>query len=121
MPGTTSRRKRPKKLKGPRCWVDDVTVSSGSSVKGGCDRPPETESTLAMNDLSGMKRCESNDVENFEMDMGNKRTDYIKNFTYLNLPSFVCPSSGKKSQQIAVKEWLIKHNFLCANRNVPLL
>lgn len=37
------------------------------------------------------------------------------------LPRFLCPSSEKKSKQVAIKEWLAKTSFATACRTVPIM
>lgn len=45
-----------------------------------------------------------------------KEVESIDNF----LPSFLCPSSEKKSREAAVHDWLSSTNFHCGLASVPL-
>ncbi|XP_046585342.1 uncharacterized protein LOC124292316 [Haliotis rubra] len=56
------------------------------------------------------------DVEDAEKDISDFK-DVPENV----FPTFVCPSSEKKSRQTALKYWLANTCFSCADRRVPLV
>lgn len=125
----------------PRCWVDDVTISSLSLEDGVHadltmyrDKPQnEPKSVSFAKDIeSGQPPFESSQVNtptNMEydanMETNNKNAKMLTLSELqehdLPLPRYICPSSESKSREIAIKEWLASSRFLCANRNVPLV
>ncbi|XP_069126058.1 uncharacterized protein [Argopecten irradians] len=117
-----------KPLRGPKCWVDDATVTSE------CDDNVDNDQTTGdgIRPVSAAKSTTTPDkpvadtIDNVEQQqcqtahVVDSDTEYVDDGPSY-LPKFLCPSSIRKSKHAAVKEWLANTNFDHADRSVPLM
>ncbi|ESP00541.1 hypothetical protein LOTGIDRAFT_157815 [Lottia gigantea] len=131
-----SRRSRPK------CWVDDVTVSSEPSVHLTPEVPVEPEDkevgqtgteqhpTLPEPPVKTAAQL-AEELLNPDDVVGGDNPELVREeFNILNLedvkerqielPKFLCPSSEEKSRQVAIKDWLAGTCFTSARHQIPM-
>ncbi|XP_060085949.1 uncharacterized protein LOC132565326 [Ylistrum balloti] len=122
-----------KPLRGPKCWVDDATVTSECEDKAENEqttsegnRPVSAAKSLTISDKrttdiidpansAGQQQIQGDTAAPVDSDV--EGADEGPSF----LPKFLCPSSVRKSKYAAVKEWLTTTNFNHAEKSVPLL
>ncbi|XP_033736616.1 uncharacterized protein LOC117324895 isoform X2 [Pecten maximus] len=122
-----------KPLRGPKCWVDDATVTSEFDEKtdngqmtadDNCPVSVVKSITTLDNRLTDtvdpvnnveLQQCQEENPVPIDSDVEGAEDGP----SYL--PKFLCPSSIQKSKHAAVKEWLNTTNFNHAERYVPLL
>lgn len=111
-----------KPLKGPHCWVDDMTITSEPVNEPGDDTQQNagegTQSRLNSAKSNERKTPGQEDKENLPVVITNA-DDVIED--HIELPKFLCPSSELKSKQAAIKDWLARTNFNHSSRCVPLI
>lgn len=111
-----------KPLKGPHCWVDDMTITSEPVNEPGDDTQQNagegTQSRLNSAKSNERKPPGQEDKENLPVVITNA-DDVIED--HIELPKFLCPSSELKSKQAAIKDWLARTNFNHSSRCVPLI
>ena len=121
------------------CWVDNVTVSSdvspehmsedeGEHVEGvsktGVDAKGVVETGQTVDE--NVAKTTPGDVEPTtaavvsEEQVLDSAGDLEEEPT-IELPTFLCPSSEKKSRHEAIKHWLAKTSYTLAEKTVPLL
>lgn len=109
-----------KPLKGPHCWVDDMTITSEPPIElteGQQNTGEETQCRLGSAKSNEIKAPAPEDKENLPL---TKNTDDVIE-DHIELPKFLCPSSELKSKQAAIKDWLSRTNFTYSSRCVPLI
>ncbi|KAL3869752.1 hypothetical protein ACJMK2_042393 [Sinanodonta woodiana] len=122
-----------KPLRGPHCWVDDVSVTSelptnpevldidGTQVTlKGQESKADAQNECAVltddKDVKGALQYEAKTrAETTLVNLSESKEEVIR------LPDFICRTSERKSRDAAVKDWLASTNFRYANRCVPLL
>ena len=123
-----------KPMKGPKCWVDDATITSEKEIVN-------DDEVLSQSSKPGSPICKSPaksnvSFKNLENNLVNENfqtlpepvkkeetmvLEEVEQYISNGLPPFICPSSEEKSRQEAIKEWLAKCCFDSASRCVPLL
>lgn len=123
-----------KPLKGPKCWVDDATITSekelvnedeiASPTSKSCS--PSLCKTPTKSTVNFKSLLENPGIENIQTLPEPVKGEHsmvleeMEQYTPNGLPSFICPSSEEKSRHEAIKDWLSKCSFNSASRCVPL-
>ncbi|KAK3580993.1 hypothetical protein CHS0354_007027 [Potamilus streckersoni] len=121
-----------KPLRGPHCWVDDVSVTSEVLTNpelldvGGTQVPLKGQESEAEVQNECAVPTNDKDVKGNLQDEARKRAETtLVNLSKIKedirLPDFICRTSERKSRDTAVKDWLASTNFRYGNRSVPLL
>ncbi|XP_062622181.1 serine/arginine repetitive matrix protein 1-like [Saccostrea cucullata] len=111
-----------KPLKGPHCWVDDMTITS-EPVQ---ELAEENQQNTGEGTQSRLCSAKSNEIKNIGQ-VGKENVPLTSNGDetpaedHIELPKFLCPSSELKSKQAAIKDWLARTNFAYSGRCVPLI
>lgn len=123
-----------KPLKGPKCWVDDATITSEKEIvneeelasqtsKPGSPVLCKTPTKPSVNFKSQVENPEVEIVQTLPEPVKKESSivlEEIEQYVPNGLPTFICPSSEEKSRQEAIKDWLAKCSFDSASRCVPL-
>ena len=129
------------KLKGPHCWVDDATVTSDISDQDPTDiadvnqiNPTEVQKTPEVGKTPLIKRSSQLELQKVEktevvesdhkQSVENSIAPDVINLSEIseeNLPSFLCPSSERKSREAAIKDWLSHTCFRSGHKGVPIV
>ncbi|XP_052065989.1 uncharacterized protein LOC127705681 isoform X1 [Mytilus californianus] len=123
-----------KPLKGPKCWVDDATITSEKEILNDDENISQTSKpgsptckSPAKSNVSFKNQGESPDIDNVQTLPEPVKKEQclvleeVEQYIPNGLPSFICPSSEERSRQEAIKDWLAGCNFGSASRCVPLL
>ena len=133
------------KLKGPHCWVDDATITSDISEEDSDEihatdtdhiKATETQQTTEVGKNPLVKRSsqlglqthekkEVQESDNKQIVENDAESDTsiinLSEISQYNLPSFLCPSSERKSREAAIKDWLNHTCFRSGHKAVPIV
>lgn len=122
----------PKPLKGPKCWVDDATITSEKDILNDEENICNISQTSKPGSPTGKTqtkhqvKIEIGETENIQTlpepvkKMDTLVLEEVELVTTNGLPPYICPSSEERSRQEAIKDWLAKCSFDSANRCVPM-
>ncbi|XP_021340362.1 uncharacterized protein LOC110441514 isoform X2 [Mizuhopecten yessoensis] len=121
-----------KPLRGPKCWVDDATVTSECDDKAENEQTTTTDGNRPVSAAKSILEKRATDTPE-PINNAVVQQDQAEHAALIDsdvegadegpsyLPKFLCPSSVRKSKHAAVKDWLATTNFSRADRSVPLL